>query len=266
MQFLFIYISYVKIYIKARMEYKFSFFLGLFANAFYFFVVYLTFYVIVNEFAIIDGWTYYEMIFLYALYNLSYAIAGLFFWYTVFHMDNEVTTGNLDSYLLRPLGIIQQMACKKFGDTFIGQIVVSLIFFVIAIINLPVLHSFLSVLHICITILAGVFFQSGAMIMLGCLSFWMLKSGDLANIIYFQIPTFIHYPLSIFPEIVQFGLTYILPWGLVNYYPALILLKKAITLHDSILGYSSPLISISLFLLSLRFFDRGMRHYTGSGT
>jgi ABC-2 type transport system permease protein len=60
----------------------------------------------------------------------------MLFWHTVFHLENEITSGNLDSYLIRPMGLVKQMMCRRFGDTFIGQIVVTLFFMTGAIINI----------------------------------------------------------------------------------------------------------------------------------
>jgi len=253
-------------FIKARMEYRFSFFVGMFANLYYYFITYTTFWVITQQFGTIDGWDFNEISVLFGIYLLAYSISGVFFWYTVFHIDREITSGNLDNYLIRPLGIIKQMICKRFGDTFLGQIVIALVFMVMAVTKINYYMTVFSYIYLILSIFSGILLLSGAMIILGSLSFWMLRSGDLSNILYYDIRTFIYYPLSIYPSFIRMILTYIWPLAIVNYYPSLIILHKVQTVEEFALSILSPIIGILFFLLSLFIFNRGLRRYTGSGS
>jgi ABC-2 type transport system permease protein len=94
----------------------------------------------------------------------------------------------------------------------------------------------------------------------------MLRSSDLADIVYYDMRTFVHYPLSIFPSFIRIILTYVLPWAIINYYPSMIILQKVQTTEEFVLGILSPLIGILFFLLSLFVFNRGLRRYSGSGS
>lgn len=266
MEFLSVYLSYIKMFFKARMEYRFSFFAGIFANFFCYFVTYTTFWVITERFGSINGWSFENMTILYGLNLLTYSLAGVFFWYTVFHLDNQITSGGLDKFLIRPMGLIKQMVCHRFGDTFLGQIIVTLIFMVSAVIKINYQMTFFSYIYLFLAVIGGVLIQSGAMIILGSLSFWMLRSSDLADIVYYDMRTFIHYPLTVFPAYIRIILTYILPWAIINYYPSLIILHKVQTVEEFMLGILSPVIGVLVFLLSLLVFKRGLSRYSGSGS
>ena len=266
MDFLKIYGTYVKMFFKARMEYRFSFFSGMFANFYCYFITYATFWVITQQFGTINGWKFEDMTMLYGLNLLTYSLAGVLFWYTVFHLDGEITSGNLDSYLIRPMGLIKQMICRRFGDTFLGQILVTLIFMIVAVTKINYQMTAFSYIYLLFAVLGGVLIQSGAMIILGSLSFWMLRSSDLADIVYYDMRTFIQYPLSIFPSFIRIILTYILPWAIINYYPNLIILHKVQTTEEFVLGILSPVIGILFFMLSLFIFNRGLKRYSGSGS
>jgi ABC-2 type transport system permease protein len=248
------------------MEYRFSFFSGLFSNFYCYFITYTTFWVITQQFGTIEGWKFEDMTMLYGLNLFTYSLAGVLFWYTVYHLENEITSGNLDSYLIRPMGLIKQMVCKRFGDTFLGQILVTLIFMTMAITKIRYQMTPFSYIYLVLAIVGGVLIQSGAMIILGSLSFWMLRSNDLGAIVYYDMRLFVHYPLSIFPSFVRIILTYVLPWAIINYYPSLIILQKVQTTEEFILGILSPVIGILFFLLSLFIFNCGLRRYSGSGS
>lgn len=266
MEFIKLYGSYVKMFLKARMEYRFSFFSGIIANFYCYFVTYATFWVLTQRFGSIDGWRFEDMTILYGLNLLTYSLAGVLFWYTVFHLEKEITSGNLDSYLIRPMGLIKQMICRRFGDTFIGQIIVTLIFMIAAVSKINYELTLVSYIYLIFAIFGGVLIQSGAMVILGSLSFWTLRSNSLADIVYYEMRTFVHYPLSIFPSFIKVILTYVLPWAIINYYPSLIILHKVQTTQELMLGLLSPIIGIGFFALSLLVFNRGLRRYSGSGS
>lgn len=266
MKFLNIYASYIKMFLKARMEYRFSFFSGIMANFYCYFVTYMTFWVITQQFTSIDGWSFEDMTLLYGLNLLTYSIAGVLFWYTVFHLEQEITSGNFDSYLIRPMGLIKQMICRRFGDTFLGQIAVTLIFMIIAVSKISYELTWLSYVYLFFAVIGGVLIQAGAMIILGSLSFWMLRSNELAGILYYDIRTFVHYPLSIFPSFIRIALTYVLPWAIINYYPSLIILNKVQTTQELVIGLLSPVIGIGFFAISLVVFNQGLKRYNGSGS
>jgi ABC-2 type transport system permease protein len=253
-------------FFKARMEYRFSFFSGIAANFYCYFITYTTFWVLTRQFGSIDGWSFEDMTLLYGLNLLTYSIAGVLFWYTVFHLEREITSGNLDSYLIRPMGLIRQMICRRFGDTFIGQIIVTLIFMVSAFSEIRYELTFFSYVYLVGAILGGILLQAGAMIILGSLSFWTLRSLDLAQTLYYDLRTFVHYPLSIFPAFIRNILTYILPWAMINYYPSLVILHKIETCRQLVLGLLAPFVGVMFFIVSLFIFDQGLKRYSGSGS
>jgi ABC-2 type transport system permease protein len=222
--------------------------------------------VITGYFESIDGWKFEEMTLLYGLNLLSYSVAGVLFWYTVYQLDDEITSGNLDSYLIRPIGLIKQMACRRFGDTFLGQILVTVIFMASAVSKISYQMTFLSYVYLVAAIAGGVLIQSGAMILLGSLNFWTLRSQDLADMLYYDLRSFIHYPISIFPQYIRIILTYVLPWAVINYYPSLIILRKVQTGGELAIGLLSPLIGACFFMLSIFVFNMGLRRYSGSGS
>ena len=76
MKFIKLYGSYLMVFLKSQMEYKVSFFSGMFANFYCYLITYLSFWVLVQSFATIAGWTFSEMTVLYGLDLLSYALAG----------------------------------------------------------------------------------------------------------------------------------------------------------------------------------------------
>lgn len=265
MKFIKLYGSYLRVFLKSQMEYKVSFFSGMFANFYCYLITYLSFWVLVQSFATIAGWTFSEMTVLYGLDLLSYALAGTLYWNSVLHMEQTITQGQLDRYLLRPVGILKQLVCQYFGYTFLGQIAVTILFLATAFARLAPQMSPWVILYFFLAVIGGILIQSGAMILCGSISFWTLRSSPLAGMFYYDFRQFTRYPLSIYPRYLQFLLTFIFPWAIINYYPSLIVLGKTTTILEVALGLSTPLVGAGFFALSVFVFYRGLRRYNSAG-
>lgn len=260
-----IYFTYVRVFFKSRSEYRVAFVAGIFANLYCYLVTFLTFWVITNRFGSIAGWDFADMSVLYGLNLLTYAVAGTLVWYNVFKMDREITTGKFDQYMTRPMSILGQMICSRFGDTFIGQIIVTAFFLLSAFIRQGDQMTPALVLYMVFAIVGGVMIQTGAMILIGALSFWTLRTGEMGYVFYYQLREFTHYPLVIYPRWIKHLLTFIFPWAFINYYPALIILGKAETVFDKVAGWCAPIVGVFVLALGIYVFNKGIGRYTSAG-
>ncbi len=257
---------YIKTFFKSRAEYRAGFFFGLFANFYCYFITYSTYWVLISGLGNIGGWDFSDLSILYGLSLLTYSISGTLIWYTVYHLGGIITSGGLDIYLTRPLGVLRQMIFQRFGDTFIGQIIVTIIFLTVALVTKSNMMTPMKLIYFIFSVVGGVLIQAGGMILIGSISFWTKRSGEIGDIFYYDVRNITQYPLSIFPKWIQIALTYIFPWAFINYYPALILLNKSEAVSDFILGILSPVIGILFLGLSLIVFNQGLKKYSGAGS
>jgi ABC-2 type transport system permease protein len=164
------------------------------------------------------------------------------------------------------MGILQQMACRSFVvDTLIGPILVTAIFMVAAFERMSYHMTAFSYIYFAAAVISGILVQSGAMIILGSLSFWSVRPQKIASVVLAEMRAFTNLPLSRFPEFIRRGLTYVLPLAIINYYPSLIILRKVETSEEFVVGLLSPLVGVCFFIFSLYVFDAGLRRYAGSG-
>ena len=262
--FIDIYKAYLKAFFKTQTEYRTSFITGIFANAFCYFITFMSFWVLTENFQDIGEWSFHEITILYGINLLSYATAGMFFWGSILCLEDLIVMGDLDRYILRPFGLIQQMAFTEFGWTFIGQIIIAGFFLIKAYINLDLISVF-SIIFTLYIIIGSVLMQSAAMIFFGSLSFWTTKSMEISELIYYDLRRFTEYPLNIYPKQICFILTFIIPWALISYFPSCILLSKNNTTFVTVMGHIAPCIGAALFVFSIAFFYRGIRRYAGTG-
>lgn len=260
------YLAYIKTFFKARAEYKTSFILGLLANFYCYFITYIIYWVLANGTGKVADWDFSDLSILYGLSLLTYSISGTLIWYTVYHLEDLIISGQLDIMLIRPQGLIRQMVFQRFGDTFLGQIVVTVIFLCGAFAVRTEKLTWYIMLYLLFAIIGGVFLQTGSMILFGAIGFWTMKSRSLVDVIFYDLRSMTNYPLLIYPKAVQVILTFILPWAFINYYPAMLITGKNGSAFEMVLGLMAPLVGVAWFLFALLIFRLGVRRYTGAGS
>lgn len=113
---------------------------------------------------------------------LTYATAGTLLWYSVYNLSGMIISGTLDVFLTRPMGILRQLICNRFGDTFLAQIFVTVLFIVIAMAGrLDGMHIW-KVFYFILAVIGGTCIQAGGMIAIGAISFWTMKSEEVGEI------------------------------------------------------------------------------------
>ena len=266
MDFVKIYGTYIKMFLRSRAEYRMSFFMSLFAQWYCTLIGFAGIWVMAQSFGTIGGWNFNEMVVLYGLGWGSGSVAGLFLHSSVMQVEFIITRGELDSYLIRPMGIIRQLSCRRLADQLLGNIVIIVMLMAPALISLaPGLTAF-NWLFLVLGTIGGTLIHAAFMIFFGSISFWMLRSRMLTEILYYDLRNFTNYPLNIFPNFIKFVLTFVVPLGLSCYYPSLIILNKAQTGFDFWLGCLSPVLGLVLCALAVSIFHRGLRRYAGTGS
>ncbi|MHB8061208.1 MAG: ABC transporter permease [Ruminiclostridium sp.] len=261
-----IYFTYVGMYFKSRAEYKLSFIIGNLANIFHYISYFVVYWILISSLTSINGWNFNELSILYGLNLLPHAISGLVFWNAFFYfIQGQVKSGGFDRFLLRPMGIVTQLCSSTFGYTFIAQIILSCSFLIPAFLKTGDKITKFKILYIVISIFGSVMLFAGMVIFIGSLSFWMMNSTQIGQMVYYEIRDLTNYPLSIYPNFLRILLTVVFPWAFVSYYPCLFILDKISGKWDFILAMISPLVGILVFLLSLVFFYCSMRRYESCG-
>ena len=265
LRFIKLYGYYVFLWFSSQKEYKVSFFFGFLANFYCYTITYALFWVITNRFQSIGNWVFPEISILYSFNLLIYAITGTLIWGSVYHLERMIIDGSFDRFLLRPVGLFTQLMCSRFGYTFLGQIVVSLIFLITNLIQLEIELTLLKLIFIILSLAGSIAIHAGAMIFVGSFSFFTLKSQTAGDIFYYDLRDFINYPLSIFPGFIKVFLTFVLPWAFINYYPVALLLNKS-SGTDAILGFISPIVGALFLFLSVKLFYFGLKRYSSTGS
>ena len=220
---------------------------------------------VVDSFGEINGWNYGQLAFLYGLSVISHALSMIFFvqgWF----MGWFVIEGDFDRYLTRPLGVLYQFFFTNINVFGITDLIPGIIVFIYGCIKSEVEVTFLFVLAVIIMLIGATLIRGGIYILLGSTSFHTRSAVDFGQYTQEIMDKTTMYPISMYPESMQFILTYLIPIGWVSFYPVSSLLGIENGIGSGIIvPVITLLVGIAVMLLAGAFFKSGLKKYESAG-
>lgn len=237
----------------------------LLSNPIQFLLGFVTMKYVVAEFGNINGWGYGELAFLYGISVLSHALSMIFFvqgWF----MGYAVLEGDFDRMLTRPLSVVYQFFFTNINVYGITDLVPGIIVFVYGCKMVSFSWTIGNGLML-ILLLAGATLIRGAIyLLLGSTSFWTRSANDFGMFTQELFDKTTMYPISMYPESVQFILTFLIPIGWVSFYPVSGLLSIEGSRFGGVEAVTGTLlIGIMLMMVAAAIFKLGLRKYESAG-
>ncbi len=258
-----LYFKYLKILIKAQVQYRLSFWMlaaGQFLMPFFLFA---GMYFLFARFGSIKGWSFYEAALCFSIIHMAFAISQCFARGFDFFSD-LVVNGEFDRILVRPQSTIIQVMGSKIEITRIGRLLQSIVVFGWAVFNIPIHWDIFKVATLFLMIISGVFIFTGIFILAAALCFWTIQGLEVVNIITDGGREMAQYPLDIYKKWVTRFFTLVIPFGCVNYLPLLFLLDRVE--DTSVLYMLAPLYGIFFIIPCLFIWEFSVRHYLSTGS
>ena len=266
MNYIKLYLRFVIVYMKGKMEYHCALLLELIANTILIGIYFASFYVIFHNFENIMGWSKHEVLFMFTTSWLSYSFSCFFFWKPMKDIGELVRTGKFDLYLTRPISPLIYLVLQQFQYTFLPRLLFSIGFWVYSMKKLEINWTVANVCYYCICLVTAFVIFSAITIITGAVSFWTIKSEEIVSLLTdnnYGLKNFCDYPLEIYGKGMQSLLIFIVPFAFTGYFPAARLLEKKV-LYQQISNFS-PVIALVMAVLAYVLWHRGLKHYGSSG-
>ncbi len=220
---------------------------------------------VVESFGEINGWNYGQLAFLYGLSVISHALSMIFFvqgWF----MGWFVIEGEFDRYLTRPLGVLYQFFFTNINVFGITDLIPGIIVFIYGCIKCEIEVTFLFVISVIIMLIGATLIRGGIYILLGSTSFHTRSAVDYGQYTQEIMDKTTMYPISMYPESLQFILTYLIPVGWVSFYPVSSLLGIEVGIGQALpVPLLTLLIGVAVMLLAGAYFKCGLKKYESAG-
>ena len=218
MRYIKLYLTYAKCSLMGKLTYKANVIIGLAAFLFSEAFSLLTLYLVISAVPSIDGFSIYQMGFLFGITNMAIGIDHLLsdrLWTVSYY---EVKTGKMDHFFLRPLPVLFQVLASEIQLEALGELIVGIALMSVCGSKIDIIVSFSSILLLVIGIICAAIIITSFKIVVASLAFIFKRSGPLLQIIY-NVSMYSKYPLKIFPKVIRYILLFVIPLGLCLYIP-----------------------------------------------
>lgn len=261
----FLYIHFARIAIRAATAHRSAFWAGVVGQWLGYGATFATLYIMVNTFDVLAGWNADEMIFMYAVNLLSYAIAATFFYNPATTLSTKIRTGEFDGALTKPVHPFLHEFYTGFNFGYVSHISLSLAAMIMASVNVGFSWSPLAVLTFLAMLFGAILVQAAFLIAVSSASFFLIHENPFFELSY-TIQKFTQYPIAIYPLFLQIVLTFVLPVAFMNFYPASAILGKDSGAFASVLSRWTPLTGLILFALSVLLWNWALSKYQSAGS
>ena len=256
-----LYFKYFKIHFKSELQYKMSFILSFISQFFVFFGYYFTIICLFDKFSNIKGFTLYEVLLTFSIIQFGFSFCETFF-RGVDVFDRLIIDGSFDRLLLRPQNILIQVFSNEVSFIKISRLIQSIIVLAISVVNIDIIWSIDKIMTLIFMLISSIFVFLSIFILSASYCFLTIKGLEVRNVFTDGGKHMAQYPIGIFKKGFVFFFTFIVPFGLVNYYPLLYLLENT----TNTLFIFLPLITIFYLVISILIFYSGLKKYSSTGS
>lgn len=207
----------------------------------------------------ISGWTFETMALSLGMLYLLNAIVWGIFWGNMFEIPQDINKGNLDLYLLKPVNSQFLISTRYISLNLLPSIAsgIFLLWYGFHVNHIQIREA----LIIPIALFSASVISYSIWFMMVTLAFYFNRLLNIVHVFPHALDVS-RYPVTIFRPSVQFLFTYIIPFALMGFLPA-----------EIILGRKSPFelllpIALSFFLLFLshKFWNFSLRRYSSASS
>lgn len=260
-----VYKTYWRINILTTLEYRENFLMWLVFTVVYHGAAIVALWIVLTRFPQMNGWTFRDMAFLYALWMMAHALHNTLF-SAVEEIPEYIQDGEFDRLLVRPLDTLFQAIATP-GQVFPDELILAITTFAGATWYSGVHVDALFVTFVPLIVAGGALIELGINLIIATLAFWFVQV-DAARWIVLQLEQeFTRYPITIYNGGVRLLLTFVLPFAFMNYFPARFFLHKepnALALPP-VAGLLTPLIGVAFVGAAYAFWRFGLNRYQGVG-
>ena len=207
-----LYFAYMKRSFISRMEYKKDTFIAMMGFFIQNAASIASIYFIVHSIPSLNGWTIWQLGFLYGFVMIPRGIDHLLtdeLWRLAYF---RVKNGDLDMYFLRPVPVLFQVLSETFQPDAFGELIVGTVMLVVCGIMTSVRVTFSTVLLLIVASIFGAVIITSLKILTTSFSFVLKRSGPLVQVVY-NFMDYVKYPISIFPAVIRNLLLFAVPFG-----------------------------------------------------
>ena len=207
-----------------------------------------------------------DVAFLYGATSVSLGVADLVVG-NVERVGRLVRLGTFDAMMVRPVGVLAQLCANEFALRRVGRIVQAVLVMAWSLTVVDIDWDLARLVMTVVMLVCGTLIFLGFFVLGAAFQFVSTDASEIANAFTYGGNTLTQLPLTIYPHELVKALTFLVPVGFVNWYPALYVLDVPDPFGlPSALRFASPVAALVLCTLAGLAWRSGVRHYRSTGS
>jgi ABC-2 type transport system permease protein len=249
-------------YAKTRMAYKADFIIASFANilatvAGYGFVL-----VLFSRIPQLKGWKFEEVLFIYGFSLLPMGLFNIVSLNLYEFGEIYIVEGKFDRILLRPVHSLFQIIFENFRLESLQEIFTGLVAVLYCAGKLGIPPTAANLILFPLLVFCGAVIYVSIFVIISSVNFWVEDRIGLAPPV-FNMIAFGRYPITIYNTVIQFMLSWIIPFAFASFYPTVRYLGR---MEFRTEFYLVPVVTASLVGMALFIWERGVLQYKSTGS
>ncbi len=261
-----LYLHSMKMLLKSQMQYPWSFCLQTFAQLVMEGGEMMAVLLIVNRFQALNQWTGGDLLFYFGIMSITFYLTECLGRGITGNFAALIRSGSLDTFFLRPRGIMTQTLCHAIDPRRIGCIAVGVAALVIGCQQSAVQWTVAKGLLFAEAVLLGMLLILGLFLIEAVFAVHSVKSIELVNAITYGGRSACQYPIDIFPGPLRVLFGALAPFALVLQVPASFILDKPLYGASMLTAFLCPLAGAVFFTFMYFVFQKAMRYYRSTGS
>ena len=221
---------------------------------------------IVDRFDRLNQWMPGDLYFFFGVMSVTFYLTECFGRGITGAFPGMVRTGQLDTLLLRPRGVLTQVLCSAIDPRRVTCVAVGAAALALGSRLSAVRWTALKALALCESVLFGCLLVLALFMIEAVFCIWSVKSIELVNAITYGGRSACQYPIDIYARPLRVLFTVVAPFALVLHVPVAYILDKPLYGWPEWTAFACPLAGVAAFLVMYAVFRRAMRHYRSTGS
>ena len=261
-----LYLRSMAMQIRCQLEYPASFLLQMFAQFIMEGSEMLAVILIVDRFGRVNQWEAGDLFFFFGMMSVTFYLTEIFGRGITGNFPYLIRSGQMDTILLRPRGVLTQVLCSAADPRRITCVGIGTVSLIIGS-NLSQVHwTALKAMAMAEAVVMGCVLILGLFLIEAIFVIYSVKSVELVNALTYGGRSACEYPVDIFPRPLRILFTAVAPFALVLHVPSAYILDKPLYGWPAWTAFVCPLAGIVFFMIIYAFFRVALRHYRSTGS
>ena len=221
---------------------------------------------IVDRFDSLNQWMPGDLYFFFGIMSVTFYLTEFLGRGVTGAFPGMVRSGQLDTLLLRPRGVLTQVLCSAIDPRRIACIAVGTAALILGSNMAGVEWTPLKALTLAEAILLGTLLVLGLFLIEAVLCIHSVKSVELTNALTYGGRSACQYPIDIFPRPLRMLFTVVAPFALTLHVPAAYILGKPLYGWPAWTAFVTPLAGAAAFWILYAVFQKAMKFYRSTGS